>query len=108
VVTPQVPTGGLVGQAVFGDQANGQLLDAAGVLALGPGQVGQVGGEEEVAVAAVMPGEGDDEVDRAAGARVAQVVQGSRGNGVASGPEAAAGATTGAVVAAAWFGAGVA
>ena len=45
VVAPEVPGGRLVGQAVLGDQADGQILDAAGVLALGPGQVGQVGGE---------------------------------------------------------------
>src|SRR5207244_9364950 len=54
VVAPQVPGGGLVGQAVLGDHADGQLLDAAGVMALGPGQIGQIDGEVTVAAAAVM------------------------------------------------------
>ena len=65
MVPPQVPLRRLVRQAVLGDESDGQVLDAAGVLALGPGQVGEVGGEEEVAVGAVMPGDSDDEVDRA-------------------------------------------
>ncbi len=77
MVTPQVPTGGLVGQAVLGYQADSEVLDAAGVVALGPGQVGQLDGEVAVTVGAVMLGVGDDEVERAAGARIAQVVQGA-------------------------------
>jgi hypothetical protein len=31
VVAPQVPTGGLVGQTIFGHQTNSQLLNTAGV-----------------------------------------------------------------------------
>jgi hypothetical protein len=77
VVTPQVPTGSLVGQAVLGYQAGSEFLGAAGVVALGPGQVGQIDGEVAVTGRAVMLGVGDDEVERAAGARVAQVVQGA-------------------------------
>ena len=103
VVPPQVPLRRLVRQAVLGDESDGQVLDAAGVLALGPGQVGEVGGEEEVAVGAVMPGDSDDEVDRAASARVAEVVQGARGDGVAAGAGATARAAAGSVVAAALF-----
>ena len=95
VVTPQVPGGRLVGQAVLGDQSDGQVLDAARVVALGQGQVGQIGREEEVAVAAVVPGEGDDQVDGASGAAVAQVVQGALCAGVACGAAAAARATAG-------------
>jgi hypothetical protein len=32
VVTPEKPTGVAVGQAIFGDQTDGPLLDAASVL----------------------------------------------------------------------------
>ena len=107
MVTPEVPTGGLIGQAILGHQADGQFLNAAGVVALGQGQVGQVGGEVEVAVTAVVAGESDNEVHGVAGTRVAQVVQGPRRNGVAAGAKAAAGATTGLVVTAAAFDTGL-
>jgi hypothetical protein len=100
VIAPEVPGGGLVGQTILGYQPDGQILNAAGVVTLGQGQIGQIGGEVEVAVAAVMPREGDNEVDGAAQAGVAQVVQSARGDGVASGTAAAARATTGFIVAA--------
>src|ERR1041385_5395776 len=103
VVAPQVPLGHLVRQAVLGDEPDSQGLDAARVQALGPGQGGGIGGEEEGAAGAMMPGEGDDEIDGAAGAWVAEVVQGARGDGVASGTDATAGAAPGLVVAAALF-----
>jgi hypothetical protein len=103
VVAPQVPLRRLVGQAVLDDESDGHVLDAARVLAPGVGQVRQVGGEEEVAVGAVMPGERDDDIDGAAGPQVAEVVQGSRGDGVAAGAGAAARAASGLVVAAAPF-----
>lgn len=103
MVAPQVPLRTLVGQPVLGDESDGQILDAAGVVALGPGQVGQVDGEEEVAVGTVMSGEGDDQIDGSASADVAEVVQGARGDGVASGAGATARAVAGLVVAAALF-----
>src|SRR5256885_630479 len=107
VVAPQVPLRRLVGQTVLDDQPDGQILDAAGVVASAVGQVSQVGWEEEVAVGAVMAGEGDDEVDGAAGARVAEVVQGARGGGVAAGAGTAARAAAGPGVAAALFDSGL-
>jgi predicted regulator of Ras-like GTPase activity (Roadblock/LC7/MglB family) len=100
VVTPAVPTGGFVGQTVLGHQANSQLLDAAGVMALGQGQIGQVDGKVTAAVTAVMFGVANNEVKRMAGARVTQVVQGARGNSVASSAEAAAATTACRIVAA--------
>src|SRR5438128_7367564 len=103
VVAPEVPTGPLVGQAILGDQADGQILNATGVQALGQGQVRQIDREVEVAVATVMPGEGNNEIDWVARAWVTQIVQGARGSGVATGPGAAARAAAGAVVAAAAF-----
>src|SRR6266571_80042 len=75
VIAPQVPGGGLVGQAVLSDHADGQLLDAASVMALGPGQIGQIDGEVTVAAAAVMLGVSDEKINRATGACVADVVQ---------------------------------
>src|SRR4051812_6410981 len=44
VVAPEVPTGGLVGEAIFGDQTDRPLLDAAGVLAVRQSQVGEITG----------------------------------------------------------------
>src|SRR3954451_10358737 len=107
VVTPEVPTGGLVGQTVLDHQANRQLLDTAGVMALGQGQIGQVDGKVTAAVATVMFGVTDNEVERVAGARVTQVVQGARGNSIASGAEAATGATARGIVAASSFDTGL-
>src|SRR5947209_5425832 len=77
VVAPEVPGGGLVRQAVLGDHADSQLLDAAGVMALGPGQIGEIDGEMTVAAGAVMLRVGDEQVDGAAGACVAEVMQGA-------------------------------
>ena len=101
MVTPQVPAGSLVSQAVFGHQADGQLLDAAGVQAFGQGQVGQLDAEAATAAGAAMLGVADNEIDGAIRAWVAQVMQGTRGNRVAAGVAAAAAATAGRVVAAA-------
>ncbi len=56
VVAPEVPRGLAVGEAILGHQADGKVLHAFGVQALGRGQVGHVDGETEVAVRAVMFG----------------------------------------------------
>src|SRR5262249_56682155 len=72
VVAPQVPLGRLVRQPALGDEPDGQVLDAAGVAALGPGPGGQLGRGEEVTVGGVMAGEGGAEGDRAARPRGAQ------------------------------------
>src|SRR5262245_51201551 len=103
VVTPQVPPRRLIGQAILGDEADGQFLHAASVLALGPGQVRQGGGEVEVAVGAVVPGEGNGKIDGAVTPQVAEVVQHSSGGGVAAGAGTAARTAAGRVVAAALF-----
>src|SRR5947209_7618289 len=90
VVAPPVPTGGLLRQAALGHQADRPSLDAAGVQALGQSQVGQAGAEVATAVSAAMRGGGDDKVEGAVRPRVAQVVQGARGNRVAASAAAAA------------------
>src|SRR3954452_6962327 len=85
VVAPQVPAGGLVGQAVFGDQTDGPLLDAAGVPAVRQGQLGDVTGEATATAEAAMPRESDDQVNGAVGPSITEVVQGARAHGVAAG-----------------------
>jgi len=54
VISPQVPTGTLVGQAIFAHQTHGQILDAKCVEALGPRQFGHVDSEATAAVRAAM------------------------------------------------------
>jgi hypothetical protein len=103
LVPPEVPGGGLVGQTVLSDQADGHILDATGVLALGQGQIGQVGEEVTVAGTAVMLGISDDQIDGATRTRVTQVMQGTRSAGIASSTQAAVGATPGTEIAAALF-----
>src|SRR5262245_34565247 len=98
VVAPQVPAGGLVGQTVLGHQPDSQLLDAAGVQAFGESQVGPIDAEVTTAVGAAMLGVGNHQINRAVGARVAQIVQGARGNSVATGAVTAAAATASRVV----------
>jgi hypothetical protein len=103
VVAPQLPLGALIGQPVLDDDPDGEVLDAAGVLALGQGQIGGAGGEEEVTLGAVMPGDGEDDIDGAARTQVAQVVQGARGRGLAPGTRPAARAASRLEIAAALF-----
>ena len=75
MIPPEMPTRRPVRQAVLDDQADRRLLHAMGVVALGQGQVGHVGIEAPAAVGAAVLGVGDHEVDRPAGADVAQVMQ---------------------------------
>jgi hypothetical protein len=45
VVAPEVPTGGLIGEAVLDDESDGQGHDPMGVAGPGRGQVGHIGGK---------------------------------------------------------------
>jgi hypothetical protein len=54
MVTPQMPTGGLIGQAIFHHQTHGQRDHPVGIVGLGPGHVRHVGVEVLAAVSAVM------------------------------------------------------
>jgi hypothetical protein len=85
MISPQVPTGSPVGQTVIGDESHGQLLDASGVEALGECEVRQVGGEVAPTGPAAMPGEGNDQIERSAGARIAEVVERACADAVSSG-----------------------
>src|SRR6266567_7532790 len=99
VVPPQVPGGSPAGQAVLGDQADGHALHAPRVEALGQGQVREVDGEAATAAEAALSGEGDDQVNRAVGTRIAQVVQRARCHGRTARPASAARAAAGGKVA---------
>jgi hypothetical protein len=90
VIAPQVPTGDLVGQAVFGDETDGPLLDPAGIVAVGQGQVGNVTGEAAATAEAAMAGESDNQVNGAVGPRIAEVMEGTGSDSIAAGAVATA------------------
>jgi hypothetical protein len=54
MITPQVPTGGLIRQAILHDQTHGQGNDAVGVVGFGQRVFGRVGVEESVALGAAV------------------------------------------------------
>jgi len=69
-----VPTGVLVGESIFAHQANGQILDATGIEALGQSQFRHVHSEATATLCAAMSGEGNEQVDGPSGVSVAQIV----------------------------------
>jgi hypothetical protein len=75
MVSPQVPTGGLIGQAILHDEPDRQRNDAVSVMRFGPGILRRVGIEEAVACGAAMLGIDEFDVAWSAGDEVAQVVQ---------------------------------
>jgi hypothetical protein len=103
VITPEVPSGIAVGQAIFGDQTDGPLLDTAGVLAVGQSQVGEIDGEATTTAEAAMAGESDHHIDGAFGPGIAEVMKGARVHGIATGAMATTRARSGWPVAAAPF-----
>jgi hypothetical protein len=107
VVTPEVPAGGSVGQAVFSDETDGPLLDAAGVLAVGQGQVGKITGEATATAQAPMPRESDEQINGAFGPSIPEVVQGTGADAVAAGAATTARAGSRRPVAAAVFDTGL-
>jgi len=77
MVAPEVPTGGLIGQAILHHQPDGQGHDPMGVVGLGRGQIGHVGGEVAAAPRAVMLGVGEPDLTGPAPHGVAQIMQGA-------------------------------
>jgi hypothetical protein len=77
MVAPEVPTGGLIGQAVLHHQPDGQGHDPVGIEGLGAGQVGHVGGEIATAPGAVVLGVGEPDIAGPAAHRVTQIMQGA-------------------------------
>jgi len=90
VIAPQVPTGDLVGQAVFGDETDGPLLDPAGIVAVGQSQVGNVTGEAAATAEAAMAGESDNQVNGVVGPSITEVMEGTSADGIAAGTVATA------------------
>jgi len=90
MIPPEAPAGGLVGQAVLDDEADGQSHDPLGVMAAGVGQVGTVGVEVLATGGAVVLGVGQDDVARPPGGEVAEVVERASEDAVAVGAVAAA------------------
>jgi hypothetical protein len=90
VIAPQVPTGHLVGQAIFGDEADGPLLDTTGVAAVRQSQVGNVAGEAAATAEAAMAGEGDNQVNGMVGPSITEVMEGAAADAVATGAMATA------------------
>jgi len=85
-----VPTGGLVGQAIFGDQTDGPLLDTTRVLAVRHSQVGQITGEATATAGAAMAGEGDHQINGAVSPSITEIMEGTAAHGVATGAVATA------------------
>jgi hypothetical protein len=76
VVAPQVPACRSIRQSVFDDHAYGRLLHAVRITTLRERQVGHVGVEGASAAAATVFGVGNHDVDRAAGAGIAEIMEG--------------------------------
>ena len=92
MIAPEAPAGGLVGQAVLDDEADGRGHDPLGVVAAGRGQVGTVGVEVLAALRAEVLGVGQDEVAGATGDEVTKVVEGALEDPVPVGAVATPGA----------------
>jgi hypothetical protein len=85
-----MPTGNLVGQAIFSDEADGPLLDTAGVAAVRQSQVGESGGKATATAGAAMARERDHQVNRTVGPSITEVVEPTRAHGIAAGAVATA------------------
>jgi hypothetical protein len=90
VIAPQVPTGNLVGQTVFGDETDGPLLDPASIVAIGQSQVGNVTGETAATVEAAMARESDNQVNGVVGPSITEVMEGAASDSIAAGAVATA------------------
>jgi hypothetical protein len=75
----------LVGQAIFGDETDGPLLDPTSVLAVRQSQVGDIAGEAAATAEAAMAGESDHQVNGAVGSGIPEVMEGTGAHGVAAG-----------------------
>jgi hypothetical protein len=75
VIAPQMPTGDLIGQAVFDHQPDCQGNDAMGVVGFGQSIVGHVRVKELAALGATVPRVNELDVARPGGNQVADVMQ---------------------------------
>lgn len=74
MVSPQMPTGGAVREAVLHDQAHRQTDNAMGVTGLRQGQVGHIGVERLAAPGAAVDRIGEYKVAGTPGNKVSQIV----------------------------------
>jgi hypothetical protein len=79
MITPQMPGGGAVRQAVFYDAPHRQRNDAVGIAAVGHGQIQHVGVEVMVAVPAIVLGIRHMQIAGPTPDSIAQLVQGAPG-----------------------------
>jgi len=77
MIAPQVPAGGLIGQAVLHDESHGQRNDAMRVMGLGQGVVGHVRVEILEALGTAMLGVNEVDVARPTGNQIADIVEDS-------------------------------
>jgi len=84
VLAPQVPTGVAIGQAIFRDQTDRTPLDTACVQAGGQSQVRNITGEAATAAEAAMAGKVDNQVNRAVGPSITEVMEGAGAHGIAA------------------------
>jgi hypothetical protein len=75
VIAPEVPAGGLIGQAILDDESHGKADDAMGVMGFGQGVVGHVRVEVLSTTRATMLGVDNMDVARPASHQVANVMQ---------------------------------
>jgi hypothetical protein len=74
VVTPQVPAGGTVGQAILDHEPHGEVHHAVGVLTARWCQIGEVGTKVLATLRTVMLGIRDEQITRTPHVEIAQIV----------------------------------
>jgi hypothetical protein len=75
MVSPEMPTGGAVGQAVLHDQAHRQADNAVGVVGLRSCQVGHIGVEKLATLAAVVLRVGEVNIAGSSGNEISQLME---------------------------------
>jgi hypothetical protein len=75
MVSPEMPTGGAVGEAVLHDQAHRQADNAMGVVGLRNCQVGHIGVEKLATLAAVVLRVGEVNIAGASGKEISQLME---------------------------------
>jgi hypothetical protein len=74
VITPQMPTGGTVGQVIFDHQTHRQLDHPMGIMTAGWGHIGQINVEMPTASGAVMRRVRHQKINGVTRGQIAQVV----------------------------------
>jgi hypothetical protein len=75
MVSPEVPTGGLVGQAIFHHKPNRHRHNAVGIVTFWQSQLRHVGVEVDVTLGAMMDGVGKMDIARTARDQVSHLMQ---------------------------------